>query len=84
LTDRKPQILPELSEPLHAAHRSISLSPEVHTRSLQIPDVTKPPNRRFAGCSRIEAALDELARTHLEVEGDLFVDLAIDRHSPQP
>lgn len=30
------------------------------------------------------AACDELARPHLDVEGELLVDLLIDRHAPEP
>ena len=33
---------------------------------------------------RIHAALDQLARAHLDVQRDLLIDLLIERHSPQP
>ena len=33
---------------------------------------------------RVEAALDQLARAQLDMESELFVDLLIERHTPQP
>jgi hypothetical protein len=40
--------------------------------------------RGRARVGRAESARDELPRAHLDVEGDLAVDLLFEGHSPQP
>jgi hypothetical protein len=56
----------------------------VHTRPLQPADIAKPRQHDVAGALRVHAARDELARAHLDMEGDLFVDLVVDVHAPEP
>ena len=47
-------------------------------------EIAKAPDGDMPSGGRIHSALDELARAHLDVEGDLVVDLLIERHTPQP
>ena len=65
-------------------HLTISLSAKVHTRPLEAAHVAHLLDRQRARGRRIHAAGDELARAHLDVQRDLFVELLIERHAPQP
>ena len=51
---------------------------------LRLRDVAQPAERQLARGRRIHAARDELARAHLDVQRELFVDLLLERHAPQP
>ena len=84
LPEREFQIVPELLEPEGDAHFTISLSAKVGHRAFEARDVAQSTERQLAGGLRIHAALDELARPHLDVQRELFVDLLIDRDAPQP
>ena len=84
LPDRELHIVSELFEPLGEPHVTISLSAQVHTGSFEACDVAQPADGDVARGLRVHAALDELARPHLDVKGDLLVDLLIERHAPQP
>ena len=84
LADREFQIVAELVEPLREAHVPISLSAKGRHRAFEARDIAEPAERQLACGRRIHAALDELARAHLDVQGELFVDLLLERHAPQP
>ena len=84
LPERELEIVPELFEPARQAHFTISLSAKVEHRPFEARDVAQPADRQFARDRRVHAARDELARPHLDVQGELLVDLLIDRDAPQP
>ncbi len=84
LADRELQVVAELVQPLGQAHIPISLSTEGGHRSFEARDVAKAVECQLTRGFRIDAARDELARPHLEVKGELFVDLALHRDAPQP
>ena len=81
---REFQIAAELVEPLREAHVAVSPSAKCRHRLFEARDIAEPAERQLARGRRIHAALDELARAHLDVQGELFVDLALERHAPQP
>ena len=84
LPERELHVVAELLEPLGEAHLTISLSAQVGHRSFEARDIAQPADRQLARGRRIHAARDELARPHLDVERELFVDFLIDRDAPQP
>jgi hypothetical protein len=47
-------------------------------------DIAEASERQLTCGRRIHAAGDELARAHLDVQVELLVDLALERHAPQP
>lgn len=84
LAKRKLQIVHELFEPKGHAHFTISLSAKVRHCAFEAREVAQATRRQVAGGLRIHAALDELARPHLDVQRELLVDLLIDRDAPEP
>jgi len=75
---------PELLEPLCQSHLAISFSAHVDAGPFQITEVADAGEDEFARRGRIHPALGKLARAHLDVQADLFVDLLVNRHAPQP
>ena len=63
--------------------RSLFLPRSMHVR-LSVARSPSRPWPAIARADRIHAALDELARAHLEVEGDLLVHFLVERHAPEP
>ena len=47
-------------------------------------EVAEAGQRGAPGVGRVHPGVDQLAGAHLEVEGEFFVDLLIDRDPPQP
>ena len=84
LPDRKPDIVPAFLEPLRQAHLTISLSAQVHARAFEVSEVTNARQDDVARRLRVQAALDELARAQLDMEGELLVHFLIERHAPEP
>ena len=84
LPERVRHIVSELLEPLCQSHLSISLSAKVLAGPFELPEIADPRQHDLARGLRVHAALDQLARAHLDVEGELLVDLLIERHTPQP
>jgi hypothetical protein len=65
---------PELLEPLCQSHLAISFSAQVDAGITEVADAGED---EFARRGRIHPALDKLARAHLDVQGELLVDLLI-------
>ena len=84
LPDREPEVAPKLVEPLREAHVAVSPSANCRHRLSEARDIAEPPEGQLSRRRRIHAARDELARAHLDVQGELLVDLALERHTPQP
>ena len=47
-------------------------------------EIAQPGRGHLAGGGRIHPAGHELADAHLEMKGELLVDLLVDGHTPQP
>ena len=84
LPQRNRHVVSDVVEPLCQSHLAISLSAKVLARPFELPEVADARQHDLARDLRIHPALDELARAHLDVEGELFVDLLVERHAPQP
>jgi hypothetical protein len=78
------RIAAELLEPMGEPHFTISLSAQRDTGAFDGCDIAKPADGDLASCLRVQAAPDELARSHLDVEGELLVDFLIEWHVSQP
>ena len=84
LSQSKLHVIPELVEPLHQPHVAIPFSAEVHTGPFEVRQIAKPFGR-LPSCGRgVDAAIDQLARAHFEVEGQFLVHLLVNGNSPQP
>src|SRR6185436_14240641 len=77
-------IVAKVFDPLREPHFTISLSAKVGARAFQVPKVTQTTDGQIASAFRVHAAGNELARPHLDVEGDFLVDFLFDRHTPEP
>ena len=84
LSQRKRHIRLAFVEPLREAHLAISLSAKVDTRAFELPEVANPRQDDVARDLRVEAALDELARPQLDMQGEFLVHFLIEGHSPEP
>ena len=84
LTHTELHILFELPEPSPDAHRPISLSALVKTGTSKGRQVTEPCESRLPRGGGLHPLLDQLARPHGQVKGELFVHFARERHLPEP
>ena len=83
LPDRERHVVSEFFEPLRQSHLAISLSSKVNARPFQ--PIRASPSRamhHLASSLRVQPLVDQLARPHVDVEGDLFVHLLGDVHTP--
>ncbi|HVQ12348.1 MAG TPA: hypothetical protein VMS40_02110, partial [Vicinamibacterales bacterium] len=80
----KPHIVSTLFEPLSDSHLPISLSAKVYARAFEPRGVSDPREDHLASNARIDPLLHQVAGAHLDVEGDLVIDLLIERYTPQP
>ena len=74
--------MPAFVEPLRDAHLTVSLSAQVHARAFEVSEITNARQDDVARRLRVEAALDELARAQLDMQGELLVHFLIERNSP--
>ena len=77
-------VVSEVFEPLCQPHLTISLSAKVLAGPLELAEIADPRQDDLARDLRVHPALDELARAHLDMKGEFFVDFLIERHAPQP
>ena len=80
----KLHVLSELREILRAAHVVIPLLSKRATSRVHPVDVPEPSYRGLARLRRRHASFDELARSHVDVEGQLRVDFVLDPGPPEP
>jgi hypothetical protein len=71
LPNRKAHVLGQVAHPLRQVHFSVSLSGNGQTGTSDI-------------CDLVVAERPALASAHLDVQGELFIDLLLDRNAPQP
>ena len=71
LPQREPDVGPRFLEPRRQSHLTVPLSRDRHARPPHALDVGRIDRLAFAAA-------------HLEVEGQLLLDLLLDRHPPQP
>ncbi|HVQ16747.1 MAG TPA: hypothetical protein VMS40_24260 [Vicinamibacterales bacterium] len=69
---------------MRQSHLSLSLPAQVYTRAFESRGVSDPREDHLASDAWIDALLHEVAGAHLDVEGDLVIDLLIERYTPQP
>jgi len=69
---------------LHQSHLSLSLPAKVYARTFESRGVSDPREDHLASDAWINAFLHQVACSHLNVEGDLVIDLLIERYTPQP
>jgi hypothetical protein len=62
----------------------ISLSAQIPTCPLEPSNVTESTKGRLVREVRIHSALDQRARAHLDMEGELLVDFLFNRNVPEP
>jgi hypothetical protein len=67
---------------LRQSHLAFPLSTEVDTFASQAPDVTQTRKDHLTSDTRIDATLDQLARAHLDMEGDLVIHFLGDVDMP--
>ena len=82
LPQRNGDVVSEVFEPLCQSHLAISLSAKVFARAFELSEVADARQHDLARDLRIHAALDQFARAHLDVEGELFVHFLVDAHAP--
>ena len=82
LSQGKLHVVPEFFEPLHHSHVAIPFSAKVHTGPFEVREIAEPFGRLPACGGGVEAAIDQLAGAHFEMEGQLLVDLLVNRNSP--
>src|SRR6185436_16036987 len=84
LPDGEPDVVAELLDESRQSHLAFSLSAQVHARAFELSEVANARQDDVARPFWIEAALDELARAQLDVQRELFIDLLVERDTPQP
>jgi hypothetical protein len=84
LSQGKLHVVPEFFEPLHHSHVTIPFSAKVHTGPFEVREIAKPFGRLPARGGGVEAAIDQLAGAHVEMESQLLVNLLVNGNSPQP
>ena len=77
-------VVSEVFEPLCQSHLPISLSAKVLARPFELSEVADARQHDLARDLRVHAALDQFARAHLDVEGELFIDFLVERDPPEP
>ena len=84
LPDGEGDVLPQFGHVLGPSHLVVPLLSERPAPGVDPIDVAEAPDRFLARCVRAHPALDELADAHLDVEGELGVDLVVDARPPEP
>jgi hypothetical protein len=79
LADGKRAILAQLAQKLGASHGLLPVSTDLSAFGAHVVETAKAAKRLDPRGCWIHPALDELARTHLDVEFDLGRDLFADR-----
>jgi hypothetical protein len=81
LADGERSILAQLAQKLGASHGLLPVSADLSAFGAHVVEAPKAAKRLASRGCWIHPALDELARTHLDVEVDLGRDLFADRRS---
>jgi hypothetical protein len=82
LADRERGVLPQLAEEFGASHGSLPVGADRSAFGAHVVEIAEAAERFRARLGRVHAALDELARAHLDVKLDLGGHLLGDRRPP--
>ena len=72
----------QLFDPPRQSHCPISLSAKAHAGAFESRGISDPCEHHLASNPRVESLVDQVAGTHLDVEGDLVIHFLIERYAP--